>query len=137
FLTYPIWNKSTKNKKWLITFVWYCSIAYIFFFLSFLFVLISNLQPEFLFIFVSNLIIALFLIPSPVFISILLCTLPLSWIIFKYIIGLNTLPIVATPWHFRIIYMWILLGSSLVVISNLRNRYIREKTKTKRLYLEQ
>jgi hypothetical protein len=135
-IIYPIWNEAFRKKRWLIMAVWYLSIFYVFFFLGSLLALFSGLQQEFLFIFIGSLIVASFLLPSPVFIGMFLFALPLSWLTFKAITGMPTLPTAFNFWQFKIIYMWILLGTSIVTIFNIRSKYIREKANSKRLYLE-
>ncbi|OJW66928.1 MAG: hypothetical protein BGO68_01745 [Candidatus Amoebophilus sp. 36-38] len=137
-IIYPIWSEGLKKSKYLIMVMagWYLSVLYIFFFLSSLLALFSGLQQEFIFIFVGNLIIASFVIPFPVFIGMFLFALPLSWVIFKAITGVPALPTAFNFWQFKLIYMWIFLGSALVTIFNIRSKYASEKANSRRLQLE-
>ncbi len=135
-VTYPIWNEAFKKKKPLIIAAWYLSILYIFFFLGPLVTLISGLEREFLFLFIGNLIIASVILPFPLFLGMFIIALPLSWIAFQAITGINKLPTGFNFWQFKLIYFWTLVGSCLLVIFNIRNQHARVKTKLKQVYLE-
>jgi Na+/proline symporter len=134
-VTYPLWNTIFK-KPFIIISTWYLSILYICFFLSTLLVLFSGLQQEFLFIFIGNILIASFVLPFPIFLGMFLFGLPVAWFTFKSITGVTTLPTGFNFWQFKVIYTFILLGSSLAIIFNIRNKYAREKAQSKRLKLE-
>jgi Na+/proline symporter len=135
-ITYPIWNETFKSKKLFITIGWYLSILYVFFFLAALLTLVSGLQQEFIFLFVGNLIIASILVPFPLFLTMFILALPISWITFKSITSITTLPTGFNFWQFKLIYTWIVLGTSISVIFNIRKNYARVKVKFRQTYLE-
>jgi Na+/proline symporter len=135
-ITYPIWNENFKSKKLYISIGWYLSILYVFFFLAALLTLVSGLQQEFIFLLVGNLIVASILLPFPVFLAMFILALPISWITFKSITSITSLPTGFNFWQFKLIYTWIVLGTSISVIFNIRKNYARVKVKFKQTYLE-
>jgi len=135
-VTYPIWKEPCKNKKALIIAAWYLPILYIFFFLGPLATLIGGLEKEFLFLFIGNLIIASVILPFPLFLGMFIFALPLSWITFQAITGVNKLPTGFNFWQFKLIYFWTLVGSCLAVIVNIRHKYFKVKAKLKQIHLE-
>ena len=135
-MTYPIWPYSLRVHP-LLPWLWPLACFYTLFLLGSLLAMLSGLQQDITLIFCCNLIMAALLLPRPLFITMLLIALPMSWWIFKAVAGADALPTNFTFIQFSSLYTWFLLIICLLAVVRLREKYGRARRRVKQLQLEQ